>query len=48
LNVSLRVTAGADEQIVGSRLLTEVGVGIAQCLPGISDNFGAASGESQQ
>jgi hypothetical protein len=48
LNISLRVTAGADEQIVGSSLQTEVGVGIAQCLQGRSDNFGAAPGESQQ
>jgi hypothetical protein len=47
LNVSLRVTAHAEEQIIGSRLQTEVGVGIAQCLQERSNNFGAAPGESQ-
>jgi hypothetical protein len=48
LSVSLRVTAPADEQVVGSRLQTEVDVGITQCLQGRSNNFGAAPGESQQ
>lgn len=48
LNVSLRVTAPADEQAVGSRLQTEVGVGIMQCVQGRSNNFGAVPGESQQ
>jgi hypothetical protein len=36
LNVSLRVTAPADEQIIESRLQAEVGVGIAPLAKSLS------------